>query len=91
VRITFDPAKRDRTLAERGLDFADADLVFAGVTVELEDTRKNYGEPRIICYGLLAGRMVVVGYTPRGRSRHVFSMRKANEREQRRLAPLLKI
>jgi uncharacterized protein len=91
VRITFDPAKRDRTLAERGLDFADADLVFAGVTVEMEDTRKNYGEPRIICYGLLAGRMVVVGYTPRGASRHVFSMRKANEREQRRLAPLLKI
>ena len=91
MRITFDPAKRDRTLAERGLDFADADLVFAGVTVELEDTRKNYGEPRIICYGLLAGRMVVVGYTPRGGSRHVFSMRKANEREQRRLAPLLKI
>jgi len=62
VRITFDPAKRDRTLTERGLDFADADLVFAGVTVEIEDTRKNYGEPRIICYGLLAGRMVVVGY-----------------------------
>jgi uncharacterized DUF497 family protein len=91
VRITFDPAKRDRTLAERGLDFADADLVFAGVTVEMEDTRKNYGEPRIICYGLLAGRMVVVGYTPRGASRHVFSMRKANEREQRHIAPLLKI
>jgi uncharacterized protein len=91
VRITFDPAKRDRTLTERGLDFADADLVFAGVTVEMEDTRKNYGEPRIICYGLLAGQMVVVGYTPRGASRHVFSMRKANEREQRRIAPLLKI
>ena len=91
MRITFDPAKRDRTLTERGLDFADADLVFAGVTVEMEDTRKNYGEPRIICYGLLAGRMVVVGYAPRGASRHVFSMRKANEREQRRIAPLLEI
>ena len=91
MRITFDPAKRDRTLTERGLDFADADLVFAGVTVEVEDTRKNYGEPRIICYGLLVGRMVVVGYTPRGASRHIFSMRKANEREQRRIAPFLKI
>ena len=91
MRITFDPAKRDRTLTERGLNFADADLVFAGVTVEMEDTRKNYGEPRIICYGLLAGRMVVVGYTPRGASRHIFSMRKANEREQRRIAPLLNI
>src|SRR5262249_17080217 len=34
MRITFDPAKRERTLAERGLDFEDASLVFEGVTVE---------------------------------------------------------
>jgi len=91
MRITFDPAKRDITLAERGLDFADAALVFSGVTLEVEDTRKYYGEPRIICYGLLGGRMVVVGYTPRGADRHIFSMRKANEREQARIAPLLEV
>ena len=91
MRITFDPGKRARTLAERGLDFADAELVFDGVTLEVEDTRKNYGEKRVICYGLLAGRVVVVGYTPRGADRHVFSMRKANEREKARIAPLLEI
>jgi uncharacterized DUF497 family protein len=91
MRITFDPAKRKTTLAARGLDFADAALVFAGVTLEVEDTRKNYGEPRIICYGLLEGRMVVVGYTPRGADRHIFSMRKANDREKTRVAPLLEI
>ena len=91
MRITFDPAKRAKTLAERGLDFADAELVFAGVTLEVEDTRRNYGEPRIICYGYLDKRMVVVGYTPRGDERHVFSMRKANEREKARIAPLLEV
>ena len=91
MRITFDQAKRDQALAERGLDFADAEVVFAGVTVDIEDTRKNYGESRIICYGLLAGRMVVVGYTPRGADRHDFSMRKANEREQARISPLLEV
>ncbi len=91
MRITFDLAKREKTLAERGLDFADAALVFAGVTLEVEDTRRNYGETRIICYGLLEGRMVVLGYTPRGADRHVFSMRKANEREQARIAPLLEV
>lgn len=42
MRITFDPAKRARTLAERGLDFEDAVIVFEGVTVEVEDTRRNY-------------------------------------------------
>jgi len=91
MRISFDPVKRARTLTERGLDFADAALIFAGVTVEIEDTRKNYGEKRIICYGLLAGRVVVVGYTPRGADRHIFSMRKANEREKALVAPLLEI
>lgn len=87
MRISFDPDKRARTLQERGLDFEDAALVFAGVTVEIEDTRRDYGEVRMICYGLLAGRLVVIGYTPRGAVRHVFSMRKANGREQDRLAP----
>jgi uncharacterized DUF497 family protein len=91
MRITFDPAKRKKTLAERGLDFADAAVVFDGVTLEIQDIRKNYGETRIICYGRLTGRLVVVGYTPRGASRHVFSMRKANEREQARIAPLLEV
>ncbi|OFZ66845.1 MAG: hypothetical protein A2V79_07850 [Betaproteobacteria bacterium RBG_16_56_24] len=91
MRITFDPTKRDKTLSERGLDFDDAALIFAGVTLEVEDTRKDYDEMRVICYGLLEGRMIVVGYTPRGADRHVFSMRKANEREQKRIAPLLKV
>jgi len=91
MTITFDLAKRTKTLAERGLDFADADLVFAGVTVEVQDIRRDYGEERIICYGLLERRMVVLGYTPRGADRHIFSMRKANEREQARIAPLLEI
>jgi uncharacterized protein len=91
MRISFNPLKREKAMADRGLDFADAALVFEGVTVEIEDTRKEYGEVRIICYGTLAGRMVVVGYTPRGAERHVFSMRKANEREQARITPLLEI
>jgi uncharacterized DUF497 family protein len=88
MRITWNPVKRAKTLAERGLNFADAAHVFAGVTVEIEDTRKDYGETRIICYGR---RLVVVGYVPRARSRHIFSMRKANGREQERLAPYFEV
>lgn len=91
MRVTSDPEKRERTFRERGLDFEDAKFVFAGVTLEVEDTRQDYGEARIICYGHLAGRLVVVGYTPRGAARHVFSMRKANAREQARIAPLLEV
>ena len=86
MRITYDPAKRERTFLERGLDFEDASEVFEGLTVEIEDIRQDYGERRIICFGLLRGRLVVVGYTPRGPIRHIFSMRKANAREKSRLA-----
>ena len=86
MRISFDPTKRAKTLEERGLDFQDAQEVFKGVTVEVDDERKDYGERRVLCFGLLSGRLVVVGYTPRGAVRHTFSMRKANDREQNRLA-----
>ena len=51
MKITYDPDKRDKTFAERGLDFEDAAVVFAGTTLEIEDTRKDYSEVRMICYG----------------------------------------
>ena len=82
--ISFDPAKRDMTLTERGLDFADAPEVFAGLVFEQEDHRFDYGETRIITVGWFRGRMVVLVWTPRGETRHIISMRKANEREQAR-------
>ena len=84
VIVTFDPAKRDTTLATRGLDFADASMVFAGLTFDWRDERADYGEARWITVGYLTGRMVVVVWTARGESRHVISMRKANDREQAR-------
>jgi uncharacterized protein len=89
VRITFDQSKRDETFETRGLAFKDAWQVFQGKTLEVDDTRKDYGEVRVICFGRLEGRMVVVGYTQRGDARHVFSMRKANQREQDIYGPYL--
>jgi hypothetical protein len=80
--ITFDPAKRDWTLRERGLDFLEAAEVFAGPTLDEPDRRRDYGELRMITVGFLGARMVIVCWTPRGETRHVFSMRKANEREK---------
>ncbi|MEI7952226.1 MAG: BrnT family toxin [Synechococcaceae cyanobacterium ELA182] len=85
--IRFDPAKRLRTLEQRGLDFLDAETVFAGPTIEVPDRRRDYGEVRIVCVGWLRGRAVIVVYTERNDIRHIISMRKANEREQRRFFP----
>jgi len=84
MKITCDPNKREITMSDRGIDFTDAALVFSGTTLDFQDDRKDYGEPRIISVGYLQNRMMVVVWTPRGDSRHIISMRKANEREQKR-------
>lgn len=82
MQIEFDSAKRDKTLAERGLDFAKAYEVFAGVHFTGQDDRQNYAEDRFITVGLLEGRLVVMVWTPRGEGRRIISMRKANDREK---------
>ncbi|MFN7398264.1 MAG: BrnT family toxin [Sandaracinobacter sp.] len=84
MALSFDPAKRQKTLAERGLDFADAEAVLTGRVFEFVDARADYGEARITTIGLLRGRMVVVVWTQRGENQHIISMRKANDREQAR-------
>ncbi|MBF0166444.1 MAG: BrnT family toxin [Alphaproteobacteria bacterium] len=89
MNITFDPAKRAAALRDRGLDFADASKVFATDVFEIEDNRFDYGERRIMCFGMLDDRLVVVGYVQRGESRHIFTMRKANDREKKRFGQRL--
>ena len=89
MQIEFDTEKRDRTLAERQLDFARAAEVFADVNVTAPDTRLDYGELRFTTVGVLDGRMVILVWTPRGEARRIISMRKANEREIAKFAPAL--
>ena len=89
MAIVFDPAKRAQTLADRGLDFADAAGVIDGAVWEFVDDRTDYGEVRVTTIGSLRERMVVVVWTQRGEDRHVISMRKANNREQSRYAKYL--
>jgi len=84
--IEFDQAKRGKTLAERGLYFAQAGEVCAGRHLTAEDLSEACTEPRFITTGLLAGRLVVMVRTPRGDARRIVSMRKANDREQARHA-----
>jgi uncharacterized DUF497 family protein len=84
--ITFDPAKSARNFEERGMSFDLAAEVFDGeFQLHVNDNRRDYGELRTVTFGHLRGRMVVVVWTQRGAARHIISMRKANEREQRKI------
>lgn len=83
MEISYDPEKRAKTLAERGLDFKDAEHVFAGPTIDYVDDRQDYGEERWVTFGRLEGRLVSVVWTLRDSKRHIISMRKANDRERK--------
>ena len=83
MRFEWDAAKNRSNFAKHGLDFADAELVFAGPCVTFVDDRFDYGEERFLTLGLLAGRLVVIAHAPRGEATRIISMRKANRREQK--------
>ena len=89
MRVTCDPAKRRRTLLERGLDMRRAREVFAGLHLTRIDDRRDYGEPRFVTVGRLDSRLVVLAWTPRGGSRRIISMRHCHEREAKRIRPHL--
>jgi uncharacterized protein len=81
---SWDEAKRQATLAARELDFADAEQVIEGRQFTRRDDRRDYGEPRFITVGFLAGRFVVVTWTPREGGRRIISMRHGHDREKER-------
>ncbi|MCX7036532.1 MAG: BrnT family toxin [Proteobacteria bacterium] len=82
MELEFDPAKRLRTLLERGLDFSRAVEIFAGLHLTQRDARRDYREARFITVGQLDRRVVVLVWTRRPSGVRVISLRKANGREQ---------
>ena len=89
MKITFDPEKRQQTLERRRLDFADADGIFRSRHISQLDDRENYGEKRFITYGYIGYHIVVLVWTERGTTRRIISLRKANEREQKKVKEAL--
>lgn len=84
LELSFDPAKDERNIAERGLSFAQAaDFDFASALFWL-DTRKRYPEQRIVALGLLAGRVHSLVFVESSTGIRVISFRKANSREVKR-------
>jgi uncharacterized DUF497 family protein len=88
VRFSWDSEKSDANFQERGFDFAFASLIFAAPTLEREDTRRDYGERRIIAIGLAAGLELTVCYTDRLSGggevdRRIISARRSNHRERK--------
>jgi uncharacterized DUF497 family protein len=81
MRVTFDPAKNAKNIAERGLPFEQvAELAWENAVLQ-EDRRKDYGETRVRLLARLGQRLHAAVITIRGDAVHVISFRKANRKE----------
>ena len=81
MRYLWDEAKRQANLIKHGLDFADAEKVFAGPMMLFEDVRQDYGEQRMIGIGLLETLVVLIVHVESDESIRIISMRKAESNE----------
>lgn len=86
MRFTYDPAKDERNIAERGLAFSLAELFDWSTALIAEDTRKDYPERRYQAIGLIDEHLHMLVFTPRIGAIHVISLRRANKRERTRYA-----
>ena len=84
MEISYDPAKDEKNIRERGLSFEQARLFDFETAVVLVDDRHEYGEIRYRAFGELDGRLHVLVFTMRGETVHVISLRRANKREVKR-------
>jgi uncharacterized DUF497 family protein len=79
----WDEKKSRATLAERGVDFETAALVFDGIYVQWRDLRYEYDEPRYLVTGEADGIILTVAWTPRGRKRRIITTWPATSKEER--------
>ncbi len=79
----WDEAKRKSNLKKHGIDF-DAVWDFDWHTATLrKNTRADYGEERLLAYGMIGERLYALVYVHRKNAIRIISLRKANTREQR--------
>jgi uncharacterized DUF497 family protein len=82
VEITYDPAKNEKNIRERGLSF-DRAVEFDFKTAEIDPVFRNE-EVRYLAKGTLNGRLHVLCFKHVQGGIRVISFRKANKREVRR-------
>ena len=80
---TWNEARRKSNIKNHRLDFVGCDAIWDHFSITREDRRQNYGEVRLVCFGLLAADVVVMVYTERHKGPHIISLRKAEKHEAR--------
>ncbi len=63
--FVWDETKRAEIYRKHGVDLLEAALIFENEVLEKEDTRRDYGEKRMIALGMVDGEIYSVVYTKR--------------------------
>ena len=84
MKLSFDRAKSERNLRERGLSFERASDFDFETARFWEDDRQVYPETRYVALGYLDDRLHVLVFSETEDGIRVISFRKANDREGRK-------
>jgi uncharacterized DUF497 family protein len=82
MRFEWDETKRRSNIRRHGIDFVDAEEVFAGETITFLDDRYDYGETRFLTFGLLWGEVVAIVHIETDKVIRVISVRRASKDEE---------
>ena len=83
MRFEWDDKKNKTNISVHEIDFCDAHLIFEHPMLIKADTRKDYGEERLVGLGELYGAVIVIVFTKRGSAVRVISIRRANRNERK--------
>lgn len=83
MKFEWDDSKNKINIQRHGIDFQDASLIFESSMLIKTDTRKDYGEERLVGLGSLFEVVVVIVFTKRGDVVRVISIRRANKNERK--------
>ncbi len=90
MNVTFDPAKDAANVAKHGVSLTEAAGFEWGSAVVWPDTRRDYGEARMVALGYIGLRIMALVFVDRPpeqpTERRIISLRKANSQEVKRYA-----
>ena len=82
MQFSYDEAKNKSNVQKHGVALSEAELLEWDLLISTHDARRDYGEVRTVGFTLIADRLYCVVFTDCGDTRHIISLRKANNREK---------
>ncbi len=81
MKLIFDDAKDEANQSKHDLSLSEASKLEWEDALIWQDTRRDYGEARMIALGVIGERLYCVVYVDREEARRIISLRKANQKE----------